>query len=39
VDEDEAERTYKVLEEMRQLGELEMPDLSTSPFAGNGDSS
>ena len=39
VDEDEAERTYKALEEMKQLGELETPDLNSSPFGANGDSS
>ncbi|HYZ72264.1 MAG TPA: HypC/HybG/HupF family hydrogenase formation chaperone [Chthoniobacterales bacterium] len=27
VDEEEAARTYKLLEEMNQLGELEVPDL------------
>ena len=39
VDEIEAERTYKALEEMRQLGELQTPDLDSNAFATNGDSS
>jgi hydrogenase expression/formation protein HypC len=39
VDEAEAERTYKALEELKQLGELETPDLSASPFGSTGDSS
>jgi hydrogenase expression/formation protein HypC len=39
VDEAEAERTYKALEELKQLGELETPDLSISPFSSNGGSS
>jgi hydrogenase expression/formation protein HypC len=32
VDEEEAARTYRLLEEMKQLGELETPDLEP-PFA------
>jgi hydrogenase expression/formation protein HypC len=39
VDEEEAQRTYKALEAMKQLGELETPDLSTSDFSANGGSS
>ena len=37
VDEAEAKRTYAALEELKQLGELETPDLRASPFASNGD--
>ncbi len=32
VDAEEAARTYKALEEMKQLGELDTPDLSASAF-------
>ena len=32
VDEQEAARTYKLLEEMEQLGELETPDLDAAEF-------
>ncbi len=32
VDAVEAERTYKHLEDLRQLGELETPDMTTSAF-------
>ncbi len=39
VDAAEAERTYKALEDMKQLGELETPDLTTSPFTADGGSS
>jgi hydrogenase expression/formation protein HypC len=39
VDEAEAERTYRALADMKQLGELEAPDLGTSAFNGNGGSS
>lgn len=31
VDEDEAERTYKALEEMKQLGELDPPEIGPPP--------
>jgi hydrogenase expression/formation protein HypC len=31
VDEAEAERTYKLLEEMQQLGELEAPEFGNQP--------
>ena len=31
VDEDEAARTYKMLEEMEQLGELDAPDAEPAP--------
>jgi hydrogenase expression/formation protein HypC len=33
VNEEEAARTYKLLEEMKQLGELDTPDLDAVPFA------
>lgn len=33
VDEAEAERTYRALENMKQLGELETPDLDASRFS------
>ena len=33
VDAAEAERTYKALEDLKQLGELDTPDLSRSPFS------
>ena len=36
VDQEEAERTYKALEEMRQLGELETPEFDASVSANNG---
>ena len=32
VDEEEAARTYQLLEEMKQLGELDTPDLDDNPF-------
>jgi hydrogenase expression/formation protein HypC len=32
VDEAEAARTYQALEEMKQLGELDVPDLDDNPF-------
>ena len=32
VNEEEAARTYQLLEEMKQLGELETPDLDENPF-------
>jgi hydrogenase expression/formation protein HypC len=32
VDEEEAARTYKLLEEMEQLGELEVPELDAAKF-------
>jgi hydrogenase expression/formation protein HypC len=32
VDEAEAARTYAALEEMKQLGELDVPDLDDNPF-------
>ena len=35
VDEEEAARTYRLLEEMQQLGELETPELEP-PFANSG---
>ena len=35
----EAERTYKALDELKQLGELETPDATLNAFANNGDSS
>lgn len=35
VDEEEAARTYALLEEMKQLGELETPDLDDSPFVNS----
>jgi hydrogenase maturation factor len=31
VDEEEAARTYKMLEEMEQLGELDAPDAEADP--------
>ncbi len=34
VDEEEAARTYQLLEEMKQLGELEVPDVENT-FVGN----
>jgi hydrogenase expression/formation protein HypC len=39
VDEAEAERTYKALEDMKQLGELETPDLDPWPDAAKTTSS
>jgi hydrogenase expression/formation protein HypC len=33
VNEEEAARTYQLLEEMKQLGELETPDVNESDFA------
>ena len=36
VDQEEAERTYKVLEEMKQLGELETPEFKAGVSADNG---
>lgn len=39
VDEEEAERTYKALEAMKQLGELETPQFDSSMFAADGGSS
>jgi hydrogenase expression/formation protein HypC len=33
VDEDEAERTYELLREMQQLGELDAPELDGPPAA------
>jgi len=33
VDEAEAERTYRILDEMKQLGELEAPDMSSSAYS------
>lgn len=36
VDQDEAEKTYKALEQMRQLGELETPELGANVFAPGG---
>jgi hydrogenase expression/formation protein HypC len=36
VDAAEAERTYKALEDMKQLGELQTPDLTASLFTGAG---
>jgi hydrogenase expression/formation protein HypC len=38
VDEAEAQRTYQVLEELKQLGELETPDLGANGFERNGSS-
>ncbi len=38
VDAEEAERTYKALEDMKQLGELDTPDLAAGPFAADGGS-
>jgi hydrogenase expression/formation protein HypC len=35
VDAAEAERTYKALEDMKQLGELETPDLASSAFTAD----
>jgi hydrogenase expression/formation protein HypC len=32
VDEAEAARTYQALDEMKQLGELDVPDLDDNPF-------
>jgi hydrogenase expression/formation protein HypC len=32
VDEAEAERTYQALADLKQLGELETPDLNTNAF-------
>jgi hydrogenase expression/formation protein HypC len=34
VDEDEAQRTYQLLEEMKQLGELETPEAELNALAG-----
>ena len=34
VDEDEAARTYQLLEEMKQLGELDVPDIDPWPTGG-----
>jgi hydrogenase expression/formation protein HypC len=34
VDEEEADRTYRALEAMKQLGELETPDLAANAFEG-----
>ena len=31
VDEDEAARTYRLLDEMKQLGELDVPDIDPWP--------
>ncbi|HXT11912.1 MAG TPA: HypC/HybG/HupF family hydrogenase formation chaperone [Candidatus Angelobacter sp.] len=39
VDEAEAQRTYQALSDLKQLGELETPDLSTGPFVAEGGSS
>ena len=39
VNEEEAERTYKALADMKQLGELDTPDLNETPFALKEDSS
>lgn len=36
VDEAEAARTYKALEDLKQLGELETPDLESLGAQGNG---
>lgn len=36
VDAAEAERAYQALEDMKQLGELDTPDLSQSPFTTEG---
>ncbi|HET7623696.1 MAG TPA: HypC/HybG/HupF family hydrogenase formation chaperone [Verrucomicrobiae bacterium] len=36
VDEAEAARTYKALEDLKQLGELETPDLESPGARGNG---
>jgi hydrogenase expression/formation protein HypC len=33
VNEEEAARTYQLLDEMKQLGELDTPDLDESPFS------
>lgn len=38
VDEEEAHRTYKALENMKQLGELDTPDFNSKLFAQNGGS-
>jgi hydrogenase expression/formation protein HypC len=35
VNEDEAARTYKLLDEMKQLGELDVPDITDDTFSGN----
>jgi hydrogenase expression/formation protein HypC len=32
VNEEEAARTYQLLDEMKQLGELDTPDLDSNPF-------
>jgi hydrogenase expression/formation protein HypC len=34
VNEEEATRTYKLLEEMKQLGELDVPDVDPWPMEG-----
>jgi hydrogenase expression/formation protein HypC len=36
VDEEEANRTYKALEALKQLGELDTPDLNVNTFADGG---
>jgi hydrogenase expression/formation protein HypC len=36
VDEEEAARTYRALEAMKQLGELDTPDLNSNTFAADG---
>ena len=35
VDEEEAERTYQLLDELKQLGELDVPDVDLGTFAEN----
>ena len=35
VNEEEAARTYQLLEELKQLGELDTPDLDDSPFSSS----
>jgi len=37
VDEVEAERTYRILDEMKQLGELDAPDITSSTFSRAGE--
>jgi hydrogenase expression/formation protein HypC len=39
VNEEEAARTYHLLDEMKQLGELETPDLDENPFLERSESS
>lgn len=36
VDEDEAARTYQLLEELKQLGELDVPETEPSPPSAEG---